>query len=176
MPKADTEHTTARDTGRTRPDTITTPRRRGLLTGTIAALLTGSAAVAAPNTRSLPAAGDDAELIRLADEIMALYAESNRRSEIEDGLPNWQERNRFNRKYIAPLVDRHHELAPQLALMPATTLAGMRAKARFVQAINNCAPGYALPWQDDAMAWSLANDLLGQPSVWRSDADEEPVA
>jgi hypothetical protein len=25
MPKADTEHTTARDTGRTHPDTITTP-------------------------------------------------------------------------------------------------------------------------------------------------------
>lgn len=152
-----------------------TPSRRGLLTSGTAALLAVTAAVATAKAASLPA-GEDAELIRLADEIMALYAESNRLSEIEDGLPNWQERNRFNRKYIAPLVDRHHELAPQLALMPATTLAGMRAKARFVQAINNCAPGYALPWQDDAMAWSLANDLLGEPSVWRRDQDEEPVA
>ena len=65
-------------------------------------------------------------------------------------------------------------LAPQLTLLPATTLAGMRAKARFVQEFNNCSPGYARPWQDDAMARSLANDLLGQASVWRSDDDDEP--
>jgi hypothetical protein len=168
--------TMAREPQATRPAAITTPRRRGVLTGTLAAVLTGATAVATAKAASLPVGGDDAELIRLADEIMAAYAESNRLSEIEDNLPDWQERGRFNRKYIAPLVDLHHELAPQLALMPATTLAGMRAKARFVQAINNCAPGYALPWQDDAMAWSLANDLLGEPSVWRSDEDEEPEA
>ena len=30
-------------------------------------------------------------------------------------------------------------------LLPATTLAGMRAKARFVQEFNNCSPGYARP-------------------------------
>jgi hypothetical protein len=34
-----------------------------------------------------------------------------------------------------------------------------------IQTISNCAPGYADPWQDDAMGWSLANDLLGVASV-----------
>jgi len=45
-----------------------------------------------------------------------------------------------------------------------------------MQEFSNCAPGYADPEQDDAMAWSLANDLLGVPSVWRSDDHEEPEA
>jgi hypothetical protein len=66
--------TMARDTGPTRPDTITTPRRRGLLTGTIAALLTGTAAVATARAASLPAAGDDAELIILCDRLVAWEA------------------------------------------------------------------------------------------------------
>jgi hypothetical protein len=68
MPKADREHTTARDTGRTRPDTITTPKRRGLLTGTLAALLTGTAAVATAKAAPLPLVSDDIELLRLCAE------------------------------------------------------------------------------------------------------------
>ena len=65
MPRAETEHTMAGETGRTRPDAITTPRRRGLLTGTLAALLTGTAAAATTKAASLPAPGDDSQLLRL---------------------------------------------------------------------------------------------------------------
>jgi hypothetical protein len=139
----------------------------------LAALAAGAACVA---VTAAPAAGDDAELIRLADEIMTLHAETNRLSDIEDALPDWQARARFNKKKIRPLVDRHHEPMPELVMMRATTMAGFQAKARVLHVFSNCAPGYAEPDQDDALGWSLANDLLGVASVWRPDEDEEPVA
>ena len=58
----------ARDPQAMRPDAITTPRRRGLLTGTIAALLAGTAAVAAAKAASLPLVSDDVELLQLCAE------------------------------------------------------------------------------------------------------------
>lgn len=85
-------------------------RRRSLMAG-LAALAAGAACAA---VTAAPAAGDDAELIRLADEIMTLHAETNRLSDIEDTLPDWPARNRFAEKNIRPLVDRHHELMPEL--------------------------------------------------------------
>jgi hypothetical protein len=60
--------------------------------------------------------------------------------------------------------------------MQATTIAGFCAKARVVQQYNDCWPGYADPNQDDALAWSLANDLLSMPSVWKEGADVEDTA
>ncbi len=57
-----------------------TTRRRGLLTGTIAALLTGTAAVATAKAASAPPAGDDAELLTLAQDFWrqdAIVAEWN---------------------------------------------------------------------------------------------------
>jgi hypothetical protein len=66
------------------------------------------------------------------------------------------------------VVDISHQLRSELAELPATTMAGFRAKARIVQHFNNCAPGYAASDMDDAMAWSLANDLLGVVSGHRS--------
>jgi hypothetical protein len=63
----------ARDNGRTRPDTPDIPCRRGLLTTSAAALLAGVAiALPAANRAPQPAVDDDAELVRLADEIMAI--------------------------------------------------------------------------------------------------------
>jgi len=61
----------ARDPQAMRPDAITTPRRRGLLAGTIAALLTGTAAVAMAKA---PLPGDDAELMRLCADFRRLTA------------------------------------------------------------------------------------------------------
>jgi hypothetical protein len=60
---------------------------------------------------------------------------------------------------------------PQLVAMAATTMAGFCAKARIVQEFNNCAPGFADLDHPDAMAWSLANDLLGVASIWRTDEE-----
>ena len=76
-------------------------------------------------------------------------------------------------KHIHPLVNELWAMRARLAQMQATTLDGFRAKARVVQEYNNCDPGYADPDQDDALAWSLANDLLGVPSVWRGEGEGE---
>ena len=64
----------ARETRAARPATIPNPRRRGLLTGTIAALLAGTAATVTARAASLPAPGDDAELIRLCADFHRLTA------------------------------------------------------------------------------------------------------
>jgi hypothetical protein len=90
----------------------------------------------------------------------------------ERSLP-WPEQTRIMREQIHPLVDRIHDMEERLATMKATTLEGFRAKARIVQTFSNCSPGFADQWHDQAMAWSLANDLLGVRSVWRSDDDGE---
>ncbi len=60
--------------------------------------------------------------------------------------------------------------------MRATTMAGFLAKARIVQRFNDCDFGCADPSSDDAMAWSLANDMLGIPSIWREDDDADAGA
>ncbi len=58
-------------------------------------------------------------------------------------------------------------------LLGPTALAGFRAKARVVREFGNCADGSATGEEDDAMAWSLANDLLGIPSVLNGEGDPE---
>jgi hypothetical protein len=165
-----------------------TASRRALFRGAGASALVAGTAIATAalghgaTDTTAPAhtqpAGDDAELIRLGDAILMLWAETVRLSLIEDDLPGLDAKTRFNREKIRPLSDRHHELMPQLTVMAATTMAGFRAKARVLQTFSNCSPGYADPDQDDALAWSLANDLLGVASVWREyeDEDEEPLA
>jgi hypothetical protein len=118
MPKADTDHTTDGDTGRTRPDTITTPRRRGLLTGAIAALVTGTAAVATARAASLPAAGDDAELLALAwdfwkqDAIVAQWNADQVTEEIGEAAH-----------------DRWWECLDEMSAILPTTDLGLREKA-----------------------------------------------
>jgi len=68
------------------------------------------------------------------------------------------------------------ELRIELVMTPATAMAGFRAKVRVVQQFNNRSPGYADPCAHDAIAWSLANDLLGVASVCAEEADEAAVA
>jgi hypothetical protein len=164
---------TATDSNTTSKAETPPAHSRRTLFGVGAALIAG-AGVLATATRAEPARGPDGALIALADEILALERESNRLGEEEDLLPV-RERQGFSEKHIRPLTNRLLDLRDELALTPAVTMAGYRAKARVLQIYTNCAPGYAEPWQDDGLAWSLANDLLGVPSVWRED-DVEDVA
>lgn len=115
-------------------------------------------------------AGADAELIALADEIMRLSAETVRQqAEAEAaGIDDEQ----FYREVVEPRVAGCWDMRARLAQMQATSLAGFRAKARLVQTFNNCEAGFADPYQGDAMAWSLANDLLGVASLWEADDGE----
>lgn len=112
----------------------------------------------------------------MAHEIRALNAESSRLWLLADDIADHAEAHRFRENHARPLIDRLSNLRAELATTRATMQAGFRAKARVMQAFSNCAPGYADPEQDDALAWSLANDLLGVPSVWRRDDHEEPEA
>jgi len=54
----------------------------------------------------------------------------------------------------------------RLAALPARTLDGWRAKARIVRLFSNATErdGSVTADHDEAMAWSLACDLLGDPS------------
>jgi hypothetical protein len=45
-----------------------------------------------------------------------------------------------------------------------------------VEHFLDCWPGEARGTEDEAIAWSLANDLLGQPSIWRTKGQEEDLA
>lgn len=145
------------------PSTTATPRRRGLL-----AALAAGAAVAPALAVHAADNGSDVALIELAEQILELERQSNRLSEQEETLPS-RERHAFSEKHIRPLTNRSLDLRDQLARTAATTMAGFRAKARVLQVYTNCAPGFADPWQDDGLAWSLANDLVGVPSIWRED-------
>lgn len=149
-----------------------TSTRRTTLTTSLAGLLAG---IAAPALAS--GTNPDAELIALARRVFENDTETDRISEEIDRLPlNTPAERRLKdqrwTKEMRPLVDESWNLRSRLAELPATTMAGFRAKAAIVQQYNNCSPGYAHSCQDDALAWSLANDLLGVASVWRADDGE----
>lgn len=154
----------------------TTPTRRSAIGFSLAAMAAGLTVPALAK-----AADPDAELIALADRILANGAESHRISDEIDLMPaarpeDSQARDRRYEREIRPLVAANWNMRMRLAETRATTMDGFRAKARIVQEYNNCAPGYAESHQDDAMAWSLANDLLGVASAWRPEDDGEDVA
>jgi hypothetical protein len=142
--------------------------RRLALLGCAAVPTVGLAAAAKAEAVTNP----DAALIALAAEIAVLDDESLRLADEMDDLP-WPEQHRIREQQQSPLADRLHEMRDQFVTIPATTIEGFRAKARVLRRWSNCTPGFANPWDDDAIAWSLANDLLGVPSVWRPDEEED---
>jgi hypothetical protein len=153
-----------------------TPIHRAALHFDVAAVAVGSSASA-----TAKALEPDAELIALADRIMANDAESTRISDEIDLIPvarreDWRARDRRHEREVRPLVEANWDLRMELAEARATTIEGFRAKARVIQAFSNCALGFADSFNDDAMAWSLANDLLGVASIWRPEDEEETVA
>lgn len=69
---------------------VPNPSRRAMLVGSTAALVAGAAIATAAHGAAVAApvsAGDNAEIVRLADEIMAAEAESDRLSYVEEELP-----------------------------------------------------------------------------------------
>jgi hypothetical protein len=140
--------------------TIKRPRRgstrRNLVGGA------ASATILAVNKPSAPAASvpdADTEIVALVDKIIASYRECNR-LEIEAETES-SDRAAQIWKQIRDRVDQEWNMRAQLASLRATTLAGFRAKAAVIREFNNCADGYVTGYEDDALAWSLANDLLG---------------
>lgn len=160
MPKADTTPTTSRRTA-----------LAGQQAGA-AAVAAAKTAAATPASSATTADHPDFDVIQIAERIMARDAEFLRLVDEEDKLPDFHARRRFNEERIRPLVADQWELRIRLAMTPATTMAGFLAKARVVQRFNNCSPGYADPSEDGAVAWSLANDLLGVLSVWQDNDGE----
>ncbi len=154
-----------------------TTSRRALLGGVPAVLALGATAIV-PALAVEPNA--DAEIIRLADAIMAGNAETMRLNDLGEELdftPENEGRRAQLRAQIAPLVREGWAMRARLAGMQATTLAGWQAKARVVREINNCSDGYTTGYDDEALGWSLANDVLGLPSVLRvGDQEEEAPA
>jgi hypothetical protein len=149
----------------------TSSRRLVLSTAALAPL----AALPAGATDRIPA-NPDSELIRLAEELVTSHEETTRLDTEWDARtprPSFAARDRFMSEVIYPRGDVERDLRHRLATMRAMTIEGFRAKARVVRAINNCADGYACPLDDGAMEWSLANDLLGVPSVWRDDEQQD---
>ena len=153
----------ARDDGRARPNTIPQNGRRGLLIGAAAALAAAPFTAHAANIRAVGTlardTGPDAEVVRLADAVMANAAEIDRLGAAEDALP-CPKRGGLHGEAYPPAGERFvgdaHPAGADRGRRPWT---GFRAKARVVQEYNDCDPGYADPDADDAMAWSLANDL-----------------
>jgi hypothetical protein len=138
------------------------PAPRGFL-GCLAVAATGGAVIAHAASDPSP----DAALIAMAEEIKVLNERSDALSQECEGM-SARDSDRFMKERVFPMVDRIHELRADMATTPAISAAGLRAKAQIVQLFNSCFPGYAHPSNSDAMAWSLANDMLGVPSVWRA--------
>lgn len=116
----------------------------------------------------------DAAILKLVDEIFAVHARAIRIHETADVMSP-QESDRIMQTQVRPLARHGQNLRAELAMTPATTMDGFRAKARIVQHFCNCSPRHADPYADDAMAWSLANDLLGEASLWKRDGGEAPT-
>ena len=103
----------------------------------------------------------DAEIIALADNIIANSNQIAQLNDLKDAARNPKETAALWRD-IDRLVQDEREMRAALAKTPAQTLAACQAKARVVQRLSM--PAY---WgsdtgfyDDDAVAFSLANDLV----------------
>jgi hypothetical protein len=120
-----------------------------------------------------PDADPDAEIIALVDEIAASHAETDRlHLEWDESGPGRTASTRFMEEVIWPAVQDNWDRRAQLAGMQAVTLDGLRAKARVVRTFSNCSDGPVSGYDDDAVAFSLANDLLGRPTVLNDEEED----
>jgi hypothetical protein len=132
------------------------PSRRALLGGT-AALLAGAVVTATTIAPQNGGASPDAELIALCAEIDAL----------EDKIDSFTikgatiEEEEAQDKLAQPFADEQEPLIVQLCDMPATTIEGIRARARtlvkWAPDWRNKRGGY-----DAAMISALLSDLIGE--------------
>ena len=108
-------------------------------------------------------AGADAEIVALVVRLLKSHREAQRQWAISSETDDVAERIRL-RDLACRDTKSDWDIRAKLAGMPATTLAGLQAKAVLVREYNNCSSGHATGYEDEAMAWSLAGDLLGLAS------------
>lgn len=108
----------------------------------------------------------DAQLVALADAIEAEHRETEAIQVAREKAGQDAFAPDFIEGTIQPRVRKSWEMRARLASLPALTLEGWRAKARIVRLFSN-APDRDCEVDgdaDEAMAWSLACDLLGEAS------------
>jgi hypothetical protein len=108
----------------------------------------------------------DEQILCRVDELFADRAEIERLEALSEEMSG-PDLFAFNKEHITPIVERNWDTRAELVEFPATTMDGFRAKARVVREFGGCSDGYVTGYEDDAVAWSLANDLLGLPSVMK---------
>ena len=130
------------------------PTRRVVLAGAGAALAVPAAA-APPEASGSP----DAALIALCADFVARERTGNALSAQADSMPQGPERDAVEARKDEVGAD-YHERLDEIVSMRAQTLAGARAKAEVV--IGWCILDLdGEPAGEDAVAWSLAQDVLG---------------
>jgi hypothetical protein len=142
----------ARDNGATRADTPSDPSRRAVLADSAAALLAGAAAVAVARgapVASPQGAGDDAELLRLRQELVAQTAV----------LQLWND-DKISEEEGAAADKRWWEIVHAMWDMKPVTSAGVAAKAAAAHLVLTFS-GYSSGGSDD-FAW----DALAQIAAW----------
>lgn len=117
-------------------------------------------------TESIKNHGGDAKIIKLVRKIIAWDRACLGLEDSKDATMDPKEQRRI-RKLISQNVKKNWEWRAELATIPCKSSAGLKAKAIIIREYNNCSgrSGY----DDDAMAWSIAADLLGLPSMFDDD-------
>lgn len=137
--------------------------RRGLFGGGAALLALAEAGGLAAATPPNP----DAELLRLSSEFLDLHARL-RPILTEFFSTPVHEHDRLERlaSLEAPLAERQDELADQVVLIQARTQEGMAAKAAVAKVLFTRHHKEAIEddclSEENAMAWSLFQDLVGR--------------
>ena len=127
------------------PHSIT---RRGSLAASVAAALIGAPAAAKT------AAGLDADLLRLCAELQAHQDESERQASLWYDVVNIPE---GVHQEMCARARVGHSIKIRLAAMPARTLEGLQAKARFLHEHFEI---HSSDHPDDRLALSMCEDLL----------------
>lgn len=139
---------------------------RRLFLGITGATIIAFPAVATPTD-------PDSGLVAMANEIVALDQEYGRLTLIADGMPP-DEDDRFTEAHIWPLLDHIRELRIAMVSVPAHGLPGFRAKAIVARLHTGFRDEPIDPEREGALTWSLAGDLLGARTKWKT-IDAEPA-
>ncbi|HUB48361.1 MAG TPA: hypothetical protein VMB73_25575 [Acetobacteraceae bacterium] len=132
-------------------DTPDNPSRRAILVGSTAALLAGAAiATAAHGAPVAPPAGDDAELLALRRSFLVEH----------DTVTAWNA-DRVTEEIGEAAHDRWWECVEAMTDIPATTTAGLRAKAEVALLAYEFAGGQGGP-DEDLIRSALRDAIAGR--------------
>ena len=134
----------------------TTTSRRALLGASAALLVAGGFKATAAKADEL-----DSDIIAASRNYLALEDDLSRLSKLEGGLPDARQAALLAEMDV--IHDQQAALRSIMATNPARTPEGLRAKAAALQSWLPSNPAGTLPCCDeDALAWSLCDDLLGR--------------